>query len=94
MPSLRRCGLRLTAAGVGLLVSCFRTRHDLRPVGGMGRQHAMIAQVEAGPQTLALGPAISAVSLFVDSELSVARGPHIEPRNWNNGVYDIINGQD
>ena len=43
MPSLRRCGLRLTAAGVGLLVSCFRTRHDLRPVGGMGRQHAMIA---------------------------------------------------
>ena len=68
MPSLRRCGLRLTAAGVGLLVSCFRTRHDLRPVGGMGRQHAMIAQVEAGPQTLALGPAISAVSLFVDSE--------------------------
>jgi len=34
------------------------------------------------------------VSLFVDSELSVARGPHIGPRNWNNGVYDIINGQD
>ena len=48
---------------------------------------------EAGPQTLALGPAISAVSLFVDSELSVARGPHIEPRNWNNGVDAIIKGQ-
>ena len=44
--SCRRCDLALTA-GVGRLVGRSQTRHDLCAIGGIGRQHAVVASEKA-----------------------------------------------